>query len=494
MALLLAALPAQAQAIEQAQEQVRPAGASRALAQVGTSQAPTLPTGSGSTSTVSTTGAAEDAAADSFDERLRGQSDRLERQQRQIEELRDELDAGTARAEAQRKDDGAGLRRLQWSGYGIVNYQRYDFYPNAQSRTAERRARTDLERLILAPRFNFGRGFSFHAEVEFEHGGTGTTVEYEREEAGEFEAEIEKGGEVAIEFAYLQYESGGWFNARIGELVVPFGMVNTHHQPSEYFTIERSLAETSLIPSVWHESGLEMYGSVGRTRYQVQLVTALDSTGFSGYGFVSGGTQSKFEFRNARSLALIARVDRSLAPGVLLGGGYYLGNSSRNRPRQNLSVDADVSLAELHARYERGPFTLRTQAMWGRLQNSSAVTRANLATFNGGLLGTSRTPVGSRARAFFVEAGYDVLSFIDGANASLGRLDAFARIETWDTHAGTEGTIVRVARYDRKAITAGLNYKPQPGIVFKAEYSRRTHSGAVANTENYLGLGVGFEF
>lgn len=433
----------------------------------------------------------------------------LDAQQRQVEQLLERVEANEkasqartdglqqqVEAVAERADDEraraeSSVGRLQWSGYATLNYQRYDFFENAQSIRGQRRGRADLERFVLAPRYDFGKGWSFHAEIEFEHGGTGTTVEYEAEEAGEFESEIEKGGEVVLEHAYLQFLGSPGLNWRFGELIIPFGMINSHHHPSQYFTIERSLAETSLIPSVWHETGIEAFGSFGKLRYQVQLVTGLDSTAFSGYGFVSEGMQSRLEFRDASDPAFVARVDYGLAPGVLVGASYYYGDSRRNRARRNLDVSADLAMAELHARYERGPWTLRTQYLSARLQNADRVAQANLRTFNGGLLGVSRSPVGSRARSFFVEGGFDLLSLWKGRD---DRLDLFARYETWDTHAGTIGTTSRNPRYDRAARTVGVNYRPQPGLVFKAEYSRRSTEAAIANRQSVYGLALGVEF
>lgn len=345
---------------------------------------------------------------------------------------------------------------------------------------------------MLAPSYDFGRGWSFAAEIEFEHGGTGVAVEYEREEAGEFEIEVEKGGEVAIEQLYLQYEYSPALAFRIGELIVPVGMFNLYHQPTEFFTLERGLSESSLLPLVWHETGIEMRGTLGQTRYQLALVTALDSTGFSGYGFVSGGMQQRLEFDNASAFAVVGHAEYGFAPGVLVGGSYYFGDSAPNRPRQNLDVSANVSLASLYGRYEVGPLILRGQALYGTVQNAEAITKANLSTFNGNVLGVSRSPVGSSARSFFVAAGYDLLSLFDAPNA--GRLDLFAQYENYDTHASTDGSIGRINRYARQAATLGLNYKPQPGIVLKAEFARLTNDGRVANDETQFGLGAGFEF
>ncbi|MDD3762381.1 MAG: porin [Nevskiales bacterium] len=418
--------------------------------------------------------------------------DAVRQQQQTIDQQQERIDALVDQIEHVEKEASAtGPGKLSWEGYGVINYQRYDFYENSQDDTAESRARTDLERIVLAPTYDFGNGYAFVAEIEFEHGGTGATVEFEQEEAGEFETEVEKGGEVVLEQAHLQIEVSPWLNWRLGEIVVPFGMVNTHHQPSQYFTLERSLAETSLIASVWHETGVELYGAVGQLRYQLQVVTALDSSGFSGPEFVRGGMQGRLEFDNADDLAVVGRADYSLAPGVLLGGAVYYGDSAGNRPRKNLDVSAAVTLLEVHGRYERGPLIVRGQYISGTIENADEVTRANYTTYNAGELGISKTPVGSKAVAYFVEAGYDVMPLF---GRSRDRLDVFARYDAYDTHADTEGTIVEVARYDREAITAGLNYQPMPGIVFKAEYSQREHAGTTGNEQEVYGLGLGFEF
>lgn len=436
------------------------------------------------------TPAATPASAPASVPDLESQSRELEAQRRQIDQLQRQID-GLIESQQQPPQPATG-RGLRFSGYADMHLQRYDFYENAQDGTPQKRGRADIQRFVLSPHLDLGKKWSFFAEIEFEHGGTGATIEYEAEEAGEFESEVEKGGEIVLEQMWLQYSHSPAVNFRFGELVVPVGMLNLYHQPSEYFTIERSLAETALIPSVWHEAGVQMHGTLGQARYQLQLVTALDSTGFSGYEFVRGGMQRKLEYRNATALAFVAHAEYSLAPGALIGAAFYSGNSAPNRPRGNLDVAAQVTLAEVHGRYESGPFTLRGQIMEGRVQNSEAVTNANLNTFNGSELGASRTPVGSRARAYFVEAGYDVLSLWGERDGD--RLDLFARYDDYDTHAGTEGSIARVARYARKAATVGLNYKPQPGIVIKGEYSRRTNGASIGNRQNVLGVAAGFEF
>jgi uncharacterized coiled-coil protein SlyX len=441
------------------------------------------------------------ATLEEIREMLRQQQEIIEQQQDQIEALQRQTGvqpaaptpAASAPPVASAYD--APARRssgLSWEGYGVVNYQNYDFYENVQDDQPDRRARTDLERIVFAPSYDFGNGYSFVAEIEFEHGGTGSSVEFEPEEAGEFETETEHGGEVILEQAYLQLEYKPFLNFRFGEMIVPFGMVNTHHEPTQYFTLERSLAETNLFPSVWHETGIGVLGELGRLRYESQIISALDSSGFSGPFFVAGGTQDQLEFDNADDLAFVARVDYPVALGATLGAAFYIGDSTDNRPRQNLDGDALVTLYEAHGRYERGPLIVRGQYTAGTIDNSDAITQANLNFFNGDVLGVSRTPVGHMAESWFLETGYDIFSLF--SRAPRGRFDIFGRYEVWNTHADTEGNIAAVDRYDRDAGTLGVNYKPQPGIVFKAEYQSLTHQGDTGNEQDIYGLGFGFEF
>ncbi len=420
----------------------------------------------------------------------------IEQQQQQIDALVDHIESSAPATTPDAGGEGGHgggdpAGRVHWEGYGVVNYVSRDFYQNAQDDSPEQRASTDLERIILAPTFDISDRIRFVTEIEFEHGGTGSTVEYEPEEAGEFETEIEKGGEVVLEQAHLEFAHSPAINWRVGEIMVPFGMVNTHHHPAEYFTLERSLAETRVIPATWHETGVELFGTLDRLRYRLQVVTALDSSGFSGYGFVSEGTQDALETRGADALAFVGRADYSILPGARVGASVYIGDSADNRPRRDLEEDATVTLAEVHGRYQRGPLTVRGQYLAGSIDNSDAVTRANFTSFNAGELGISKTPVGSEARSWFVEAGYDLLSLLGERD---DRLDAFARFEAFDTHADTEGSISANPRYDREAATFGVNYKPRPGVVFKGEYSSREHAGDTGNTQDYYGLGLGFEF
>ena len=79
-----------------------------------------------------------------------------------------------------------------------------------------------------------------------EHGGSGSAIEYEADEAIEFEHETEKGGEVELEQFWLQKSFSKAFNIKAGHIVVPFGLTNAHHEPLNFFTVYRPEGENTI--------------------------------------------------------------------------------------------------------------------------------------------------------------------------------------------------------------------------------------------------------
>ena len=101
--------------------------------------------------------------------------------------------------------------RLSLGGYGEAVMTR-NFYSDNVNRyskaedykDAKGHNRFDLPHAVIMLGFDFGRGWTFGSEIEFEHGGTESAVEMEAEETGEWEKEIERGGEVFAVHAPLR--------------------------------------------------------------------------------------------------------------------------------------------------------------------------------------------------------------------------------------------------------------------------------------------------
>ena len=112
--------------------------------------------------------------------------------------------------------------------------------------------RFDLPHIAVNMGYDFGHGWTMGMEIEFEHGGTESAVEVDADESGEYEAEVEKGGEVALEQFWIQKSFSKALNLRAGEIVVPVGQTNKYHMPTEFFTVYRPEGENSILPCTWH--------------------------------------------------------------------------------------------------------------------------------------------------------------------------------------------------------------------------------------------------
>jgi hypothetical protein len=381
--------------------------------------------------------------------------------------------------------------RFEIEGYGIINYQKYNWQTDPQ-----RRATVDIERVAIEPSYQLSDRIRLEGEIEFEHGGTGASMEFDKfEEFGEYEQEIEKGGEVVLEKIYADITVAPWLTVRVGHFYVPVGLTNSDYEPTDYFTVNRSEAETSILPATWHETGVQLYGTTGPLTYRAMVVNGLDATGFSSSTWVALGHQGRFEMINAEDLAVAGRLDFEAAEGIEFGASGYFGNSANNRPKPDLTVPANVGIGELHGVVESGPFTARVLALYGALQNAGAVSKANRNLSNN--LNVKRSPVGSAALGWYAEAGFDLMSLFPTAATDTTwtpRLDLFGRYEFYDTMFKVDEEIHDNPRWERHVVTAGINLKLDPKFVLKGAYSHRSLGTPTDNREDTYSLGMGFEF
>jgi hypothetical protein len=102
--------------------------------------------------------------------------------------------------------------KFELHGYGEMTFNVFDWetYP-------DKRNNIDLNRIVFEPEYAFSEKVKLEMEIEFEHGGTGATMEFDKfEEFGEFEMEIEKGGEVIIEELEIAWQAKPWLELKAG--------------------------------------------------------------------------------------------------------------------------------------------------------------------------------------------------------------------------------------------------------------------------------------
>ena len=391
--------------------------------------------------------------------------------------------------------DPAGETPFHLSGYGEINYWRFDYGPDQKSRpegsAPDDRALIDVTRLALELEVELLPRVELEAEVEFEHGGTGGAMELEYEEFGEFEQEVEKGGEVILEELYVKRSFGDRLQLGVGHFYVAVGQITSRYRPLDHYGTVRPEAETAVIPALWHETGIEASGRVRQWRWRLQLINGLDATGFSSQSWVAGGHQLRFEQVRADRLALVGRVDFEPLRGALVGVSLYRGDSAGNRPKPDLKgIDAHVTIADVHARLDRRRLRAAAMLLRGHLRNAAAVSARNRTLSNN--LDVLRSPVASAAHALSLEAGYDILPWL--ADRSGERLDLFARLDDYDTMAEVPEGFFDNPRFDRRVYTLGVNYAAAGKVVVKADYAMRRLGAARFNDENTLGLALGFQF
>ena len=380
-------------------------------------------------------------------------------------------------------------------GYGEMLYSYFDYGPDQKSgpngSPPDSRAIIDITRLALELEVELLKNTELEAEVEFEHGGAGAALELEFEEFGEFEQEIEKGGEVVVEELAVERTFSDAFRVRLGHFYVAVGHLSHRYHPADFFGTRRAEAETSIIPALWHETGVEVSGALRNWRYQLQLINGLDATGFSSQNWIVGGHQKRFETIQATNMAWVARLDYQFAPHGVLGISGYRGDSADNRPKPDMEgIDAHVSIVDVHGSLDWGRVRARGLYLYGHLQNAALVSARNRTLSNN--LDVLRSPVAREAYAAFVEVGYDVLPWL--AAPSPNRLDLFIRLDAYDSMAAVPDETFDNPRFARRVYTVGANYNMEETVVLKADYAMRRLGAARFNPENTLSLGLGFQF
>lgn len=334
-------------------------------------------------------------------------------------------------------------RGLSLGGYGETVYRNQIRGASADE--------SDLLRLVLYVGYRFSDRLVFNSEVEFEHGGA----------------------ETAVEFAYLDYRFTEALQVRVGNLLVPVGMTNELHEPPFFHGVLRPDLERNLIPATWNENGLGLHGRISGVRYQAYLLNGLDAgNGLSASSWLRNGRTGGNTSR-ARTLAGVLALAGELGP-VSLGGSIYRGRAGQGDP----GVDADVTLGEVHAR-----------AAWRGLEARAIYA---IGTLSDAALVEPGQVLGARVRGGYVEVACDVLTWL--APGGEGALLPFVRYEAMDLNDQVPDGQARDPARDTTVITAGLTWRPLPTVALKADWQRRDSQAPAATAVEQLNLGVGFAF
>ena len=395
--------------------------------------------------------------------------------------------------------------RLSIGGYGEVALTRNFYSDNVYRYTQAGRykdtpghGRFDIPHAVVYISYDFGKGWTMSSEIEFEHGGTGGSVEKEFEEAGEWEHETEKGGEVELEQFWIQKSFARWANVRVGHFVVPVGLTNAHHEPLNFFTVYRPEGEATILPCTWHDTGISLWGRTGDFRYEVQLIAGLDGFLFDRDNWIQNGAGSPFEFKVANKYGFAARIDNYTLPGLRIGLSGYYGRSMHNTFPHDLETEGNkykdikgtVAIGAVDFTYNDHNWIIRGNADYGYVGDAAAISEAK-RNINATDAPYKKSPVAKNAVAIGIEAGYDMFSQIHKTRRTKQKLYLFGRYDFYDSYLPD----AQQAQYEytkKIRMTAGVNYYPIPQVAVKAEYSKRFLKSQY-NDEPSVSLGIAYE-
>jgi hypothetical protein len=342
-------------------------------------------------------------------------------------------------------------------GYGEFNYNRY--------RDPERTSKADLRRFVLGFGHRFSDELSFQSEVEIEHA----------------IASAGDRGEVEMEQAYLNYRFSDAANVKGGLFLIPLGILNETHEPPTYYGVERNEVETRIIPTTWRELGFGLHGLLGQGfKYDAGITTGFNSGKLDdpSTGIRSGHQEG--QLADAKDLSVYGALNYQ-APGLLVGGGLFTGNTGQNGQANAAlkGVAARLTLWDVHAKYSIAGFDLQALYAAGTLGDAD---KLNAVT------STAATPFAApkSLKGWYGQAAYHVYRRGDLDVAPFVRLERFEIRQQEDAALG----LFQDPKNLERVQTVGVNFRIHPQVVLKTDVQHYKVDG----TRNRFNIGLGYMF
>ena len=344
-------------------------------------------------------------------------------------------------------------------GYGEVNYNR----PTKNARAAQ----ADVRRVVLGISHRFDEKTKLVTEFEWEHAVTS---------AGDR-------GEAAIEQAYIEREFGNGLRAKGGLFLIPAGLLNTNHEPTAFYGVERNFVETAIIPSTWREAGIGLSSTLDNgLTWDLGLTTGFDLTKWDaasadGRESPLGSIHQEGQLAKSRDLSVHAALNWRGVPGLLVGGSIFSGKAG-HRTTDFAANNARVTLWDAHVRYTPGPWDLSALYARGTISNSGVLNQISVGNPN---------PIPSSFFGWYGQAAYRAWQWGDYTLAPFVR---YERFNTAQRYAGLPLGADATAGPTEKVVTVGANLRIGEGVVLKADYQKFSEDSA----RDRINLGLGYAF
>jgi phosphate-selective porin len=348
-------------------------------------------------------------------------------------------------------------------GYGELNYN----HPTGKSADAQ----ADVRRAVIGFSHAFDENTHVYGELEWEH------AVVSADDAGESE----------VEQLYIEHQWNQAIAFRAGLTLIPFGFINERHEPTNYYGVERNFVETAIIPSTWREGGLSALGSTDfGLSWNVGVVTTQnlnkwDPTDPESRASPLGAIHQELQLAKAHDLAVYAAANWQGIPGLELGGGIFSSDIGQGQ-KNSLADDSRVALAEVHARWQPGPFDFSALYSRGKITDTEAL---NL-TFLG-----NPYPIPKSFWGGYVQGAWRAWQQNDSS------LAPFVRYEEFNTAASYAAAPLGLGVPNgptEKVWTVGLNYYMTSQVVFKVDYQHFNIADELLGYGTRFDVGVGYQF
>ena len=413
-------------------------------------------------------------------EALKGELGQLKKQNETLatQQQQQAVEVQQVAATASAKPEGGISPNLSLWGYGEIYYTHPVHQP--EDTTA------DLARAVFGIGYRFDDRTVFNSEFEVEHAVSSA------DDQGEFE----------VEQFYVDHQLAPWVSVKGGLFLMPFGLLNEHHEPTNYYGVQRNFVETVIIPSTWREGGLAFHGDtdIGLT-WDTGLTTGVNLANWTpnpedpqyrtalqledSDSAPLQASHQELQLANAQHLFEYGSLNYKGVPGLLVGAAISTGTSKASTQ----TPDQRVTLWETHARWTPGAADLSAVYARGSITGTAPYNNLNAGGSN---------PMPSKFYGYYLQGAYSVW------HHNGYRLAPFVRWERYDMGAGYEGIAPGFSPvpgglasdgrpwpqpHDR-VWTYGANFYLNPHVVLKADYqSYQTNSDF---TRFDLGLGLNF--
>ena len=350
-------------------------------------------------------------------------------------------------------------------GYGELNFSRLK-NSIASSEATARRA-------VLGFGYKFNDRTRFAAELEVENAVVSATDK----------------GEVAFEQLYVEHDIRDGLSAKMGLFLLPVGYMNESHEPTRYYGVTRNLVETAIIPSTWREIGVGFRGMQDSgLRWDAGVVTSFDLTKWPTADSTDtkasplGSIHQEGQMAKAASLGYYGALNFDGVPGVNFGGSLFQGGIGQKQSIVTTGVpmaspDASVTLAEIHTKWQVGPWDLSALAAQGRFHDVSAFNEVN----------SSGNPVPDQFRGWYAQAAYRLWH---SGDYSLIPFTRYEHVNTAVSYSGLFPGQVFSTGPDHKVWTVGVSYYLHPQVVVKMDIQKYQDNSDL----DRFNMGIGFHY